>query len=154
MFIWKLFWEFPLTAAVYFVFAGILLFCHGNASLFNDSTILLFYPGKLILSIGFVIYVPHQSDIYFLTWFFLYFLGRAVGSKGRKRQMVVILPDGWSNIHDGRFHDSRFYARGKRIPSVGAWAISGLAAIVALLSPVTYRIAGRNFPFPVFLIAG
>ena len=85
---------------------------------------------------------------------FLYVLGRAVEAKvGKGKWLLFYLMAGViSMMADSMIRG--FMLGEKRIPSVGAsGAISGLAAIAALLSPVTYRIAGRNFPFPVFLIA-
>ena len=85
---------------------------------------------------------------------FLYFLGRAVEAKvGKGKWLLFYFMAGIiSMMADSMIRG--FMLGERRIPTVGAsGAIAGLAAIAALLSPVTYRIAGYSFPFPVFLVA-
>ena len=154
-FIWKLFWEFPLTAAVTLFLPAFYFFVLATVSPITIQNYFYSYPGKLNLVNWFLSSLFHASVGHLLSNIaFLYFLGRAVEAKvGKGKWLLFYLMAGIiSMMADSIIRG--FMLGDRRIPSVGAsGAISGLAAIAALLSPVTYRIAGHNFPFPVFLVA-
>ncbi|MBP7280648.1 MAG: rhomboid family intramembrane serine protease [Leptospiraceae bacterium] len=113
------------------------------------------YPGKFNLMNWILSSMFHASVGHLLSNIaFLYFLGRAVEAKvGKGKWLLFYFMAGIiSMMADSMIRG--FMLGDKRIPTVGAsGAIAGLAAIAALLSPVSYRIAGYNFPFPVFLVA-
>lgn len=85
--------------------------------------------------------------------FFLFLLGRAVEFKVGKGRFLLFY--GMATLVSALLDSLvRGVILGDNTPVVGAsGAISGLAAVAALLSPFTVRMGGVNFPFPLFLIA-
>ncbi len=155
MLLWKIFWEYPLTAAVT-LFLPVFYFL--VITTLPASTIKLYfysYPGKFNLVNWMLSSMFHASVGHLLSNIaFLFVLGRAVEAKvGKGKWLLFYLLAGIiSMMADSMIRG--FMLGDKRIPTVGAsGAIAGLAAIAALLSPMSYRIAGYNFPFPVFLVA-
>jgi len=153
--LWKIFWEYPLTAAVTLFLPVFYFFVSATLP---PSTIKLYfysYPGKFNLVNWILSSMFHASIGHLLSNIaFLYVLGRAVEAKvGKGKWLLFYLLAGViSMMADSMIRG--FMLGDKRIPTVGAsGAIAGLAAIAALLSPMSYRIAGYNFPFPVFLVA-
>ncbi|XDD50342.1 rhomboid family intramembrane serine protease [Leptospira sp. WS92.C1] len=149
-----LLFEFPLTT--FFIFLMIVTFFGVNIFLPEHliRQYFLNHPGQIhpISWIGAVFY--HGSLIHlFGNMFYLFFLGRAVEFKAGKGRWLLFffmaalissLLD--SFIRGIILHDST--------PVVGAsGAISGIAAVAALLSPFSLRFNGKNIPFPVFLVA-
>ena len=155
MLLWKIFWEYPLTAAVTlflpaFYFFVLFTLPHSTIQQYFYS-----YPGKFNLINWILSSMFHSSVGHLISNIaFLYFLGRAVEAKvGKGKWLLFYFMAGIiSMMADSMIRG--FMLGERRIPTVGAsGAIAGLAAIAALLSPVTYRIAGYSFPFPVFLVA-
>lgn len=89
----------------------------------------------------------------FSNLFYLFLLGRAVEFKAGKSRfllfysMAALISLILDSIVRGFFLKDN-------TPVLGAsGAISGLAAVAALLSPLSIRLGGMNIPFPLFLIA-
>ncbi|HMV41100.1 MAG TPA: rhomboid family intramembrane serine protease [Leptospiraceae bacterium] len=155
MLIWKIFWEYPLTASMTLFLP---LFYFVTLTSVPEPTLRAYfysYPGKLSLVNWILASCFHSSLSHLISNMgFLYFLGRAVEAKVGKGKwllfygMAAIISMMADSIVRG------YIIVDRNIPTVGAsGAISGLAAIAALLSPVTYRVNGVSFPFPVFLVA-
>ena len=112
------------------------------------------YPGhwkveNWVLSIFF-----HGSPSHlFHNVVFLFFLGRVVEEKtGASRWALFYFMAGFISV----VFDSiiRGYILLDKTPVVGAsGAISGLAAVAALLSPFTFKVKQITIPFPVFAVA-
>lgn len=150
----KIFWEFPLTG-------GLISFLFGFffiAVLFIPESIVTAYflsyprewnPLNWILS-SFM----HGNFSHLISnLFYLFLLGRAVEYKAGKARFLLFY--GMAAVVSA-FLDSfvRGFILGQNAPVVGAsGAISGLAAVAALISPFSIRMGGVNFPFPLFLIA-
>lgn len=152
--LWKIFWEFPLTAGVSLflpIFYFLVLFTLPHSVIMQNF---YSYPGKFNLVNWFLSTLFHSSTEHlFSNVAFLFFLGRAVEAKvGKGKWLLFYLMAGIiSTMADSII---RGFMIGEKIPVVGAsGSIAGLAAIAALLSPLTYRVAGHNFPFPVFVVA-
>lgn len=113
------------------------------------------YPGKFSLINWVLASCFHSSVSHLLSNMgFLFFLGRAVEAKVGKGKWLLFygMAAVISMMVDSMVRGYLIVDR--NIPAVGAsGAISGLAAIAALLSPVSYRVHGVSFPFPVFLVA-
>lgn len=153
-FLWKVFWEFPVTAfissSLIVVYFSVLLFVPAQ----SISQYFLAFPSRpnpvnWLLSLFF-----HGSPGHlFSNLIFLVFLGRAVEAKVSKGKwllyyfmagLVSILLD--SLIRGGLLTDNT--------PLVGAsGAISGLAAVSALISPFNFKVNKLTIPFPVFVIS-
>ncbi|MCC5815043.1 MAG: rhomboid family intramembrane serine protease [Leptospira sp.] len=150
----EFFWEFPLTG-------GLVLFLF-----FFFFISVFFIPEQIVLSYFFSYPQEWNPINWILSTFmhgnfshlmsnllYLFFLGRAVEYKVGKNKfllfygMAAIISSLLDAIVRGVF-------LGQNTPVVGAsGAISGLAAVAALLSPFSIRMGGVNFPFPLFLIA-
>jgi membrane associated rhomboid family serine protease len=150
----EFFWEFPLTG-------GLVLFLF-----FFFFISIFFIPEQIVLSYFFSYPQEWNPINWVLSSFmhgnfshlmsnllYLFFLGRAVEYKVGKNKfllfygMAAIISSLLDAIVRGVF-------LGQNTPVVGAsGAISGLAAVAALLSPFSIRMGGVNFPFPLFLIA-
>jgi len=153
-FISKVFWEFPLTACVfiflYVFYAFSLVFLSPEVISQNY----LSYPGQFVASNMLLSTMFHASFPHLFTnSLFLLFLGRVAEAKvGKKKWLLYYFMAGFISV----FLDSviRGLFMGSKEPVVGAsGAISGLAAVSALLSPYKVVIAGKNIYFPVFLVA-
>lgn len=150
----RVFWEYPLTAWAVIV----IFFFYFLVNLFVPTEIInkyfLTYPGK-IQPLNWVLSTLYHGSIAHLmgNLFFLFFLGRVVEYKsGRKNWLIFFWMAGFLSAF------AEVVIRGFILddftPVVGAsGAISGLAAVAAMLSPFSLRLAGVNFPFPMFLIA-
>ncbi|MCB1160577.1 MAG: rhomboid family intramembrane serine protease [Leptospiraceae bacterium] len=151
---WNLFWEYPLTAG----FTFFLVLFYFLVILFIPTSIInhyfLSYPGEFFpdnwtLSIFF-----HSSPGHlFSNVAFLFFLGRVVEEKvGKVKWLLFYFMAGFISV----IADSviRGYIYPDPHPVVGAsGAISGLAAVSALLSPLSIRVGGYRVFFPVFAVA-
>ncbi|EQA34733.1 peptidase, S54 family [Leptospira inadai serovar Lyme str. 10] len=146
--------EFPLTAffVLFITISQIIL----NAFVPNEMLEAFFisrpgefYPWKWI-GMAFL-----HADFTHLFWnmLFLFFLGRIVEYKVGKAKWLLFF---FMGAFISGFLDS--LVRGLFLddssPAIGAsGAVSGLAAVAALLSPFSMRIRKRNYPFPIFALA-
>lgn len=150
----KLIWEFPLTAGIalflfVFYFIGILLIPDDILNRYFLS-----YPGKFNPLNWFLATLFHGSVGHLISnLLYLVFLGRIVEYKvGQVKWLLFYIMAGVISS----FVDSfvRGFLFDEKIPAVGAsGAISGLAAVAALLSPFRMKIGKYEIFFPVFLIA-
>jgi membrane associated rhomboid family serine protease len=153
--VWKIFWEFPLTT----FFSILLVACYTGINMFFAPAVIqkyfLSYPGKFQLANWILSTFYHASFPHLLSnVLFLYILGRAVEARvgPGKWLLFYILAGFFSMLMDSFIRG--FVITYDKAPAVGAsGAISGLAAVSALLSPFTYIINRIKFPLPVFLIA-
>ncbi|WCL51420.1 rhomboid family intramembrane serine protease [Leptospira sp. GIMC2001] len=150
----KVFWEFPLTASLV-----VFLFVFFFAAIFfiPDSFVanyFLSYPREWNPINWFLSSLMHGNFSHLISnLMYLFILGRAVEYKVGPSKwilfygMALIVSALLDSIVRGIF-------MGDNTPVLGAsGAISGLAAVAALLSPFTLRMGGVTFPFPMFLIA-
>lgn len=146
--------EFPLTAAVVCVtvVSQIFLLAFVPSDVLEAFFISRpgeFYPWKWV---GMTLI---HADFTHLFWnmVFLFFLGRIVEYKvGPKRWLFFFLMG--AIVSGGLDSFVRGLILGEREPAIGAsGAISGLAAVAALLSPFSIRIQKRSILFPVFAVA-
>ncbi|EPG65084.1 rhomboid family intramembrane serine protease [Leptospira wolffii] len=108
-----------------------------------------FYPWKWV---GMTLL---HADMTHLFWnmLFLFFLGRIVEYKVGPSKWLLFFFMG-AIVSGGLDSFVRGILLGEREPAIGAsGAVSGLAAVAALLSPFSIRIRKRNLPFPVFAVA-
>ncbi len=150
----SVFWEFPLTGGlVLFLFWFFLI-----AIVLIPEPVLLKYffsyprdwnPLNWILST----FMHGNFSHLFSNLLYLFLLGRAVEYKVGKSRFLLFY--GMAAIVSAILDSFvRGFLLGDNTPVVGAsGAISGLAAVAALLSPFSIRMGGINFPFPLFLIA-
>lgn len=154
MLFWKILGEYPLTA---FISLFLVIFYFFVILFVPEAVIIhnfLSYPASFrvqnwILSIFFHGSISHLTS----NVFFLYFLGRVVEEKvGKNKWMLFYFMAGIiSVISDSIIRG--FFLR-DFTPVVGAsGAISGLAAVAALLSPLTIKVNKITIPFPVFAVA-
>ncbi|TGK11619.1 rhomboid family intramembrane serine protease [Leptospira fletcheri] len=148
------FFEFPLTASFVLLISisQIVLNAFVPREILEDFFISRpgeFYPWKWI-GMAFL-----HADATHLFWnmLFLFFLGRIVEYKVGVGKWLLFF---FMGAFISGFLDS--LVRGLFLedsgPAIGAsGAISGLAAVAALLSPFSIRIRKRNYPFPVFALA-
>ncbi|TGK07033.1 rhomboid family intramembrane serine protease [Leptospira semungkisensis] len=108
-----------------------------------------FYPWKWV-GMAFL-----HADFMHLFWnmIFLFFLGRIVEYKvGRSKWLLFFFMG--AIVSGGLDSFVRGVILGEHQPAIGAsGAVSGLAAVAALLSPFSIRVKKRNYPFPVFAVA-
>lgn len=150
----KFFLEFPLslctTIFLFFFYTTVnLTLTHSKI-----ATYLYSYPGKFNLINWILSSFYHGSYSHlFSNMFFLYFLGRAAESKISKSKWILFyLSAGVISMMFDSF--IRGFFLHDKIPAVGAsGAISGIAAVAMVYSPLQYRVLGINFVFPVFIIA-
>jgi len=152
--LWKIYWEFPITATI-----GFLL-------VFVYFGVIIFLPVQVITQ-NFVAY-PNRPNV--LNWFlslffhgnpghlfsnlmFLVFLGRVVEAKVSKAKwLIYYFMAGMVSVVLDSF--IRGFILSDNTPLVGAsGAISGLAAVSALLSPFGFKINKISIPFPVFIVS-
>ncbi|MCB1192404.1 MAG: rhomboid family intramembrane serine protease [Leptospiraceae bacterium] len=152
---WKIFWEYPLTAYVTIFITFFYFFVVFFVSSSSINQYFLSYPGRFhplnwILSTFF-----HGSIEHLLSnMVFLYFLGRVAEARvGKVKWLLFYFMAGFiSAASDSVVRGYVF--REDMAPAVGAsGAISGIAAVAALLSPFTFRVKNYNIPFPVFAVA-
>lgn len=149
----KIIWEFPLTANVcvflFFFYFGVTFFVPGAII----RTYFLSYPGSFSPVNWLLASLYHGSLMHLLgNLSFLFVLGRAAEDKvGKEKWVLFYMMAGFLSM----FFDSVLRGfMGDRHPAVGAsGAISGIAAVAALLSPFTYKIKGVALPLPVFIVA-
>ena len=150
----KFFWEFPLslctTLFLFFFYISVnLTLTHPKIATYFYS-----YPGKFSLINWILSSFYHSTYSHlFSNMFFLYFLGRAAESKISKGKWILFYLSAGviSMMFDSIF---RGFILQERAPAVGAsGAISGIAAVAMVYSPLQYRVFGINFVFPVFIIA-
>lgn len=151
----KIFWEFPLT--VYISIFLVVLYFGVTAGIPHPIVAKYFYsyPGKLNFVNWFLSSLYHSSVSHLLSnVMFLYILGRAAESKITKMRWIsfYMMAGIISMMADSIIRG--YFLQEKNIPAVGAsGAISGIAAVAMVYSPLNYKIGGINFYFPVFLIA-
>ncbi|HRG48379.1 MAG TPA: rhomboid family intramembrane serine protease, partial [Leptospiraceae bacterium] len=89
-FIWKLFWEFPLTAAVTLFLPAFYFFVLATVPPITIQNYFYSYPGKLNLVNWILSSLFHASVGHLLSNIaFLYFLGRAVEAKVGKGKWLL-----------------------------------------------------------------
>lgn len=113
------------------------------------------YPGQFIPINWLLSTFFHGSPFHLLSnMAYLFFLGRIVEDRiGKLKWLFFYFMAGFiSVITDSIIRG--FIVSGYNLPTVGAsGAISGIAAVSALLSPFSFKVSGKTIPFPVFLVS-
>ncbi|PJZ70990.1 rhomboid family intramembrane serine protease [Leptospira perolatii] len=147
--------EFPLTLSfVIIIIASQFFLTMGSISPEVVEAFFVSRPGEFYpwnwIGMAFL-----HADLTHLFWnmIFLFFLGRIVEYRVGKGKWLLFF---FMGALISGFLDSlvRGVILSDKEPTIGAsGAISGLAAVAALLSPFTIRIKKKNYPFPVFGLA-
>lgn len=151
----RVFWEFPLTSS--FVLFTIIFYFVTIAFVPKEiiKNYFVSYPGHFIPLNWLLSTFFHGSPMHLLSnMAYLFFLGRIVEDKvGKLKWLFFYLMAGIiSAITDSVIRG--FIVSGYNLPTVGAsGAISGIAAVSALLSPFSFKILGKTMLFPVFLVS-
>ncbi len=150
----KFFWEFPLSLCTTFFLFCFYFTVNSTLSHVKIATYFYSYPGKFSFINWILSSFYHASPMHlFSNMFFLYFLGRAAESKISKGKWILFYLS--AGIISMMFDSIvRGFILHEKIPAVGAsGAISGIAAVAMVYSPLQYRVLGINFVFPVFILA-